>query len=281
VGCLTAPSAASTAGLPAGVRPAGEPHHAGRARNARQPGRLLARERVRARNTAAASLDPITASTPPGTAGSADLILRKRPDLHRGSRPAAGRRARHIRRAHHRRRQGGRHRCTGRPGTRVVDGLGRRVIPGLNDSHIHLIRGGVNYLLELRWDGVPSLSLSLWMLREQAERTLARPVGTPRTTHTEPTAAIELVPPSPLAPAQHARRHPEAGPFAWRDAVGADSQWHGSRGRGLLRARMVNLRATQARNYFARISKYSAGRYSLPGVCCTARALTLRSKPIV
>lgn len=57
------------------------------------------------------------------------------------------------------------------PGTRVVDALGRRVIPGLNDSHIHLIRGGVNYLLELRWDGVPSLSLALRMLRAQAERT--------------------------------------------------------------------------------------------------------------
>ena len=45
------------------------------------------------------------------------------------------------------------------------------MIPGLKDSHIHLIRGGVNYLLELRWDGVPSLSLGLRMLREQAERT--------------------------------------------------------------------------------------------------------------
>ena len=39
------------------------------------------------------------------------------------------------------------------PGTPVADALGHRVIPGLNDSHIHLIRGGVNYLLELRWDG--------------------------------------------------------------------------------------------------------------------------------
>ena len=57
------------------------------------------------------------------------------------------------------------------PGTRVIDALGRRVIPGLNDSHIHLIRGGVNYLLELRWDGVPSLSMALQMLREQSERT--------------------------------------------------------------------------------------------------------------
>jgi predicted amidohydrolase YtcJ len=57
------------------------------------------------------------------------------------------------------------------PATRVIDALGRRVIPGLNDSHIHLIRGGVNYLLELRWDGVPSLSAGLQMLREQSERT--------------------------------------------------------------------------------------------------------------
>lgn len=57
------------------------------------------------------------------------------------------------------------------PGTRVIDGLGRRVIPGLNDSHVHLIRGGVNYLLELRWDGVPSLSVALQMLHQQAERT--------------------------------------------------------------------------------------------------------------
>jgi len=51
------------------------------------------------------------------------------------------------------------------------DALGRRVIPGLNDSHLHVIRGGNSYLLELRWDGVPSLALALAMLREQAGRT--------------------------------------------------------------------------------------------------------------
>lgn len=57
------------------------------------------------------------------------------------------------------------------PQTEVVD-LGRRTaIPGLNDSHLHLIRGGLNYNLELRWDGVPSLTLALQMLREQAQRT--------------------------------------------------------------------------------------------------------------
>src|SRR5688572_8500933 len=40
--------------------------------------------------------------------------------------------------------------------TRVVDLGGRRVVPGLNDSHTHVIRGGLHYNLELRWEGVPS-----------------------------------------------------------------------------------------------------------------------------
>ncbi|BAL24830.1 amidohydrolase [Azoarcus sp. KH32C] len=55
--------------------------------------------------------------------------------------------------------------------TQVIDLHGRRVIPGLNDSHLHLIRGGLNYNLELRWEGVPSLADALRMLREQAART--------------------------------------------------------------------------------------------------------------
>jgi predicted amidohydrolase YtcJ len=57
--------------------------------------------------------------------------------------------------------------------TRVIDGRGRTVIPGLNDSHMHPIRGGLNYNLELRWDGVPSLADALRMLKEQAARTPA------------------------------------------------------------------------------------------------------------
>ena len=57
--------------------------------------------------------------------------------------------------------------------TRVVDLRGRTVIPGLIDSHIHTIRGGLNYNLELRWDGVPSLAYALRLLREQAKRTPA------------------------------------------------------------------------------------------------------------
>src|SRR5260370_32080748 len=57
------------------------------------------------------------------------------------------------------------------PGTKVIDLNGRRVMPGLNDSHLHLIRGGLNYNLELRLDGVPSRADGLRMLREQAQRT--------------------------------------------------------------------------------------------------------------
>ena len=53
----------------------------------------------------------------------------------------------------------------------VVDARGRRVIPGLNDSHLHVIRGGLNYHLELRWDGVRSLAEALRTLKEQARRT--------------------------------------------------------------------------------------------------------------
>jgi predicted amidohydrolase YtcJ len=59
------------------------------------------------------------------------------------------------------------------PKTRVIDGKGRSVIPGLNDSHMHPIRGGLNYNMELRWDGVPSLADALRMLKDQAARTPA------------------------------------------------------------------------------------------------------------
>jgi hypothetical protein len=55
--------------------------------------------------------------------------------------------------------------------TQVINLKRRTVIPGLNDSHIHLIRGGLNYNLELRWDGVPSLADGLRMLKAQVERT--------------------------------------------------------------------------------------------------------------
>lgn len=58
-----------------------------------------------------------------------------------------------------------------KPGTLAIDVGGRAVIPGLNDSHTHLIRGGLNFNMELRWEGVPSVADALRLLREQAART--------------------------------------------------------------------------------------------------------------
>ena len=57
--------------------------------------------------------------------------------------------------------------------TKVIDLNRRTVIPGLNDSHLHIIRGGLNYNLELRWEGVPSLAEAMRMLKEQVARTPA------------------------------------------------------------------------------------------------------------
>ncbi|WP_424964828.1 amidohydrolase [Dinoroseobacter sp. S375] len=58
-------------------------------------------------------------------------------------------------------------------GTTVIDLGGKRVIPGLNDSHTHLIRGGLSYNMELRWENVPSVADALAMLRKQADNTPA------------------------------------------------------------------------------------------------------------
>ncbi len=55
--------------------------------------------------------------------------------------------------------------------TLQVDLQRRRVIPGLNDSHLHVIRAGLFYNLELRWDGVPRIAEAMRRLKEQAERT--------------------------------------------------------------------------------------------------------------
>ncbi|WP_291426661.1 amidohydrolase [Deinococcus sp.] len=57
--------------------------------------------------------------------------------------------------------------------TRIIDLRGRRAIPGLNDSHLHIIRGGLSYNQELRWEGVPTLHEALELLRDQAEHTPA------------------------------------------------------------------------------------------------------------
>jgi predicted amidohydrolase YtcJ len=51
--------------------------------------------------------------------------------------------------------------------TRAVNLRGRRVLPGLIDNHLHIIRGGLNFNMELRWDGVRSLADAMRMLRAQ------------------------------------------------------------------------------------------------------------------
>jgi predicted amidohydrolase YtcJ len=60
---------------------------------------------------------------------------------------------------------------TAGPQTRVIDLGGRRAIPGLIDSHLHVIRGGLNYNMELRWDGVSTLADAMAMLKEQVRNT--------------------------------------------------------------------------------------------------------------
>lgn len=51
--------------------------------------------------------------------------------------------------------------------TKIIDLKGRRVLPGLIDNHLHIIRGGLNFNMELRWDGVWSLAEAMAMLKKQ------------------------------------------------------------------------------------------------------------------
>lgn len=54
--------------------------------------------------------------------------------------------------------------------TQIIDAGGRRLIPGINDAHMHLLNEA-NYTYNVRWDGVPTLNQALTMLSEQAKRT--------------------------------------------------------------------------------------------------------------
>jgi predicted amidohydrolase YtcJ len=56
---------------------------------------------------------------------------------------------------------------TAGPKTTVIDLGGKRMIPGLIDNHLHVIRGGLNFNMELRWDGVRSLADAMAMLKRQ------------------------------------------------------------------------------------------------------------------
>jgi predicted amidohydrolase YtcJ len=53
--------------------------------------------------------------------------------------------------------------------TRRIDLMGRAVIPGLIDNHIHLLRAATTWLRELRFDGVESRKQAIEMLRARAK----------------------------------------------------------------------------------------------------------------
>src|SRR5271166_6044293 len=53
------------------------------------------------------------------------------------------------------------------PSTRVIDLKGKGALPGLIDNHLHIIRVGLNFNMELRWDGVRSLADAMAMLKRQ------------------------------------------------------------------------------------------------------------------
>lgn len=59
------------------------------------------------------------------------------------------------------------------PSTKVIDLQGRAVLPGLVDNHTHVVRGGLNFNMELRWDGVRSLADAMDMLKRQVAVTPA------------------------------------------------------------------------------------------------------------
>ncbi|MGB8899907.1 MAG: amidohydrolase [Methylocella sp.] len=59
------------------------------------------------------------------------------------------------------------------PSTKKIELGKQRVVPGLIDSHTHIIRGGLSYNMELRWDGMRSLADAMRMLKEQVDRTPA------------------------------------------------------------------------------------------------------------
>ncbi|MEH6703474.1 MAG: amidohydrolase [Galbibacter orientalis] len=54
--------------------------------------------------------------------------------------------------------------------TKLIDASKRRLIPGINDAHTHILNER-SYNYNVRWEGVPTLERALEMLSEQAKRT--------------------------------------------------------------------------------------------------------------
>ena len=61
------------------------------------------------------------------------------------------------------------------PGTAIIDVGQRRVVPGLIDSHIHMIRAGLTWNQTIDWSGVRSLADGMSMI---AEMVASKPAGT-------------------------------------------------------------------------------------------------------
>jgi hypothetical protein len=55
------------------------------------------------------------------------------------------------------------------PNTRRIDLMGKAVIPGLIDNHMHLLRAATTWTRELRFDGVDSRKRAVELLRERAK----------------------------------------------------------------------------------------------------------------
>ncbi|HLT97742.1 MAG TPA: amidohydrolase family protein, partial [Acidimicrobiia bacterium] len=62
-----------------------------------------------------------------------------------------------------------------RAGFDVIDLEGRRAIPGLIDSHVHVLRAGLTWNHTVRWDDIDSLEEGLARIRRAAA---SRPAGT-------------------------------------------------------------------------------------------------------
>lgn len=59
------------------------------------------------------------------------------------------------------------------PETQIIDLKGRRVIPGLIDSHIHMVRAGLRWSQIVRWNEIQSLGNALELIRDAAAKSSA------------------------------------------------------------------------------------------------------------